>query len=261
MSQLTFDAKTVEFLDRLYRTADIRRRRALVMDALAPAEGGSVLDVGCGPGFYVSEVAERVGPEGSVTGVDQSPASLAAAAERNAGRPNVSFSEGDATALPVPDGAFDAALSVQVYEYVPDTLAGLREIHRALRPGGRVVLWDVDWATVSWHSADPSRMARVLAAWDEHLTHPALPQTLAATMRRAGFDDVTATGHVFSTTTMSFETYGGAMARQIPGFVAGRGGVTEAEAAAWAAEQEALDEAGEFFFACVQFCFRGVRRP
>ena len=84
---------------------------------------------------------------------------------------DVAFYEADATNLPVPDGTFDAALSVQVLEYVPDATAALAEMHRALRPGGRVVIWDVDWATVTWHSEDPERMARVLRAWDEHLTN------------------------------------------------------------------------------------------
>jgi ubiquinone/menaquinone biosynthesis C-methylase UbiE len=42
----------------------------------------------------------------------------------------------------------DRALSVQVLEYVADIPTALAEMHRALRPGGRVVIWDVDWATV-----------------------------------------------------------------------------------------------------------------
>ena len=72
---------------------------------------------------------------------------LEIAARRCAGRDNATFAEGDATALPVADADFDAALSVQVFEYVPDIAAALGELHRALRPGGRVLIWDVDWAT------------------------------------------------------------------------------------------------------------------
>ena len=110
---------------------------------------------GCGPGFYVAELLDEVGPDGSIVGLDVSPTMLAVAAKRSEGKPNVAFHEADATALPVGDGEFDAALCVQVLEYVPDPSAALRELHRALRPGGRVLVWDVDWATVSWHSSDP----------------------------------------------------------------------------------------------------------
>jgi arsenite methyltransferase len=97
--------------------------------------------------------------------------------------------------LPVDDGSFDAVLSVQVVEYVPDADLALAELNRVLRPGGRAVVWDVDWTTVSWHSTDPAGMERALRAWDEHLAHSALPRTLAARLRSAGFDDVAADGH------------------------------------------------------------------
>jgi arsenite methyltransferase len=55
----------------------------------------------------------------------------------------------------VDDESFDAAVCVQVLEYVANPTAGLAEINRALRPGGRVVVWDIDWATVSLHSEIP----------------------------------------------------------------------------------------------------------
>ena len=180
MSQLAFDESRARQLDTLYRRRDVRRRRALVREALAARAGERVLDVGCGPGFYAEELLGEIGPEGSVVGIDASPDMLAVAARRCAGHANVEFREGEATALPVEASDFDAALCVQVLEYVADPTTALAQMHRALRPGGRVVVWDIDWATVSWHSADPERMARVLRAWDDHLTHPSLPRTLTA---------------------------------------------------------------------------------
>ncbi len=180
MSQLVFDENLVRQLETAYRTGDVRRRRALVSAALAVRAGKRVLDVGCGPGFYAEELLEVVGADGSVVGIDASPEMLAAATARCASHRNVAFHRGDATALPVADASFDAALCVQVLEYVPDATLALAEIHRALRPGGRAVVWDVDWATVSWHSEDPARMEHVLRTWDEHLTHPSLPRTLGA---------------------------------------------------------------------------------
>jgi arsenite methyltransferase len=156
MAQLVFDDRLAAQLETLYRTRDVLRRRRLVREALAAGPGERVLDVGCGPGFYVAELLEQVGPAGSVTGVDASPQTLALAQRRTEGAANVELHLGDATDLPVGDGAFDAALSVQVLEYVAGLDAALGELHRVLRPGGRLVIWDVDWSTVSWHSADPA---------------------------------------------------------------------------------------------------------
>ena len=260
MSQLSFDESRARQLETLYRTRDVRRRRALVREALAARAGERILDVGCGPGFFVEELLDEVGPEGAVMGLDTSPPMLAAAAERCARHANASFRPGDATALPVPEESFDAALCVQVLEYVADPTAALAQMHRALRPGGRVVVWDVDWATVSWHSEDPARMERVLRAWDAHLTHPSLPRTLAARLRMAGFSQVAAEGHVFTTTSLDPEAFGtGVVLRLIEEFVAGRPEVGPEQAQGWAAEQRELGARGELFFACTQFCFTAFR--
>ena len=259
VSQFTFDEAMGERLEVLYRTRDMLRRRRLVHEALAAVPGERILDVGCGPGFYTAELLDRVGSDGSVVGVDQSESMLALAERRCSGHDNVEFKVGEATLIPVEDGAFDAALSVQVLEYVAEATAAIGEMHRALRPGGRILVWDVDWATVSWYSSDPARMARVLTAWDGHLTHPSLPSTLAARLRSVGFDDIAIEGHVFSTTALAPDAYAGAITSLIVDFVAGRDDVTSEEASAWAAEQRELSERGEFFFACVQFCATGTK--
>jgi ubiquinone/menaquinone biosynthesis C-methylase UbiE len=247
MSKLAFDERVAAQLEKLYATSDVRRRRCLVREALAARAGERVLDVGCGPGFYVAELLADVGPNGSVVGVDPSAAMLAVAARRCTGLGNATFREGEATSLPIDDESFDAAISVQVLEYVSDVASALREMRRVLRVGGRVVIWDVDWTTVSWHSTDTSRMTRVLRAWDEHLVHPFLPRTLASRLRAAGFENVATQGHVFATAELSPETYGGSSLPLIAEFVSGRGEVTSEEARAWIEDQRQLGERGEFF--------------
>jgi arsenite methyltransferase len=259
VSQLSFDADLLPRLEALYRTRDILRRRRLVRDAVAAVPGERILDVGCGPGFYSTELLEQVGASGEVVGIDRSPQMLAAARQRSEGYPNVVFHEADATALPVEDASFDAALSVQVLEYVADVTRALAEMHRALRSGGRVVVWDVDWSTVSIHSQDPSRTRRVLEIWDGHLAHPALPRTLAPQLRSVGFEDVRVEGHTFATAELDPDSYAGSIVELMEQYVAGSKEFSEDEARAWAAEVRELGERGEFFFACIQFCFTAGR--
>src|SRR5438132_1328544 len=100
--------------------------------------------------------------------------------------------------------------------------------HRVVRPGGRVLVWDTDWATVSWHSGDPYRMQRFLAAWDEHLAHPSLPRTLAPAMRSAGLDRIHAIAHTFAATAWDLDTFGVSLIPLIADFAPGRNGLREA---------------------------------
>ena len=259
MSQLVFDEAAARRIEALYRIGDAVRRRELVRAALRAATGERILDVGCGPGYYCAELLQEVGPSGEVVGVDGSPAMLELAARRCAEYENVEFHEADATSLPVSDGSFDGVLCVQVLEYVADPTAGLAQMHRALRPGGRVVVWDVDWRTVSLHSRDPARTEAVLRAWDEHLAHATLPRTLGTRLRAAGFEDVRMEAHAFATSEFDPDGYGPALIPFIGDFVAGRQGIGEEEAQAWVAEQRELGQRGEFYFASTQCCFTAVK--
>src|SRR3954464_3356769 len=195
--QIDFDERIAAQLEVVYRTRDIKRRRALAQEALAAEPGDEVLDVGCGPGFYVVDILDILGANGSVTGVDASRAMLAIAGRKAGDRPNVRLLEGEATKLPVDDASVDRAISVQVFEYLSDVDAALAELMRVVRPGGRVVIWDIDWSALSWAPPDPNPMARMVAAWAPPLADPVLPRTLLASLDRAGFTDARRQAHAF----------------------------------------------------------------
>lgn len=188
LSQLTFDAAAVKGIEAIYLTPDVVAQRARVIELLAPTPGEQILDVGVGPGLLALDLARLVGESGRLVGLDVAPAMVAAATARLAGLPQAEVRVGDAAELDLPDGAFDAAVSTQAYEYVADMPRALSELRRVLRPGGRAVILDTDWRSLVWHSSDPARMDRMLKCWDDHLSDPHLPAKLGRMLRDAGFE-------------------------------------------------------------------------
>jgi arsenite methyltransferase len=182
---LEFDEATAKQVEATYQTADVVDQRRATRAILALQQGEHVLDIGSGPGFLAAEMAEEVGPQGRVVGVDPSESMLAMGARRGA---PVEYVAGGALELPFPDGTFDAAIATQVYEYVADMPAALLEARRVLKPGGRLLILDTDWDSVVWHSHDRARMLRVLDRWNDHLADPYLPRRLPGLLRDAGFD-------------------------------------------------------------------------
>ena len=160
---LQFDEEASRRVEASYTTPDVVGQRRQVIATLGLRAGERVLDVGSGPGLLAAEMADVVGPDGAVHGVDPSDTMLAMARARAA--PGTEFHAGDALALPFAEGGFDAAVATQVYEYVDDMPAALAEAHRVLRPGGRLLVLDTDWGSIVWRSSDDERMQRVLAQY------------------------------------------------------------------------------------------------
>jgi arsenite methyltransferase len=109
------------------------------------ASGECVVDIGCGAGLDTLIAARMIGSAGQAIGVDMTDAMLAKARDSAAeiGVMNVDFREGFAEALPVPDEWADVVISNGVMNLFPDKFAGLREMARVLKPGGRLQIGDI----------------------------------------------------------------------------------------------------------------------
>lgn len=97
--------------------------------------GGAALDVGCGTGRALPHLRAAVGPGGTVAGLDLTPAMAEAAATRGP------VLLGDARRLPIAGGVVDGVLASGLLHHLPDRVAGLGELARVTRPGGRLVLF------------------------------------------------------------------------------------------------------------------------
>ena len=107
--------------------------------------GENVVDVGSGAGIDSLIAAKMVGPGGRVIGVDMTPEmrERARTAAEEANLTNVEFRDGYAETLPVPDQWADLVISNGVLNLVPDKRAALSEMHRVLKPGGRLQIGDI----------------------------------------------------------------------------------------------------------------------
>jgi len=107
--------------------------------------GDAVLDLGCGAGVDSLVAGRLVGPGGRVAGLDVTPAMIrrARANQARLGLANVTFQVGKAEALPFPDHDFDVVVSNGVFNLTLDKKKALREAHRVLKPGGRLMLADM----------------------------------------------------------------------------------------------------------------------
>lgn len=113
------------------------RRRVVELAALEP--GMTAIDVATGTGKVAEGLGNVVGTFGHVVGVDVSRVMIERARRASADRVELEFIVGDALALPVEDGSFDAATIAFGMRNLPDYERAFREMFRALRPGGRVV--------------------------------------------------------------------------------------------------------------------------
>jgi SAM-dependent methyltransferase len=128
-----------------------------VLNAAQLRLGHSVLDVACGTGILAHAAAGKVGPAGSVVGLDINSDMLAIAARRRGD--SVQWTEGDAQCLPYPDAHFDRVLCQLGLQYFADQFGAVQEMHRVTRPDGRVTI--MLWRDIS-HSPGFALLADLL---------------------------------------------------------------------------------------------------
>lgn len=252
---IQYDEEWSQRIVQIYSTPDVVAQREAVLSTLDLQQGEYVLDIGSGPGLLAHDIAKAVGQTGMVRGIDISDAMVALSEERCSNLPFVEFQVADATELPFPNDEFNVAVSTQVYEYVKDVSAALNELYRVLRPGGRALILDTDWETLIWNTSDQERMKGILAAFEEHCSHPRLPRILAPKLRDAGFSIQRQDVFPLFNPKYHSDTYSHGVIDFIASFVSGKGDIAPRIIKEWAEDLRDLGKKDEYFFGINRYLF------
>ena len=184
---LSYDDWARAFHGHAFLRRSAERHAAFLLPRLTT--GQQVLDLGCGPGAITVGLAERVGPSGSVVGVDRDAGWFETARARAAAHPNVRFEEGDAAALAFDDDSFDVAFLHALLQHVESPDAVLAEVRRVVRPGGIVAVGDLDHDSFLLHPRT-AVLDAALALDRGFRPQPDVGRRLPELLVGAGFPDV-----------------------------------------------------------------------
>lgn len=151
-----------------------RGRARKVVDLASVSDADRVIDIGSGPGSAVRAAARR---GARAVGVDPAPVMLRLARILTRKGRGISWVQGTAEDLPVPDGSAEVAWSVATVHHWTDVTAALGEVHRVLVPGGRFLAME--------RRVDPDATGLASHGWTDQQA-----ESFAAQCRARGFDDV-----------------------------------------------------------------------
>lgn len=228
---------------------------------LAPvgvAEGETVLDFGCGPGYVAVELAQLVGPSGRVVAVDVNADFVARATEvaAEAGlSERITLHHVLDERLPLPDASVDRVYAKNVLEYVPDLGHTVAELVRVLRPGGTLVASDSDFGFVVVEPLSAAEVHELFDAAAPAFREPNVGRKLRGAYRNAGLEGV----KVEVTVTPDERGNLRGVLENMLGYGTRFGRMSEGRADELRARLDRAIAEGEFFMALPQWWVRGTK--
>ncbi|NGN65526.1 methyltransferase domain-containing protein [Streptomyces sp. A7024] len=226
-------------LDAADRMPSATRLRDRSYELLSLVPDSTVVDVGCGAGRAVAELAER---GVHAVGVDPDPRMLAAARQR---WPEAGFREAGAEDLPFADGSVRGYRADKVFHVLQEPGRAVAEARRVLCPGGRIVLVGQDWDAIMIDSADAALTRTIVHARADLLGTPRAGRQYRGLLLDGGFDHVTVEVHTSVFTDPAMLSL---LTRLAEPACAG-GAITRDQADEWLAEQRRRAETGRLLIA------------
>ena len=254
-----YDKKAAELIERSYQTPEIVNQRLRTLAALALARGESVLDAGCGTGLLLEQEALAVGSEGRAEGIDFSDDMLAYAQRRCAELEQVNLQQGSIETLPFEDANFDAVSCTQTLLYVKDMNKALQEIHRVLKPRGRIAIVETDWSGAIVNSLDQQITRRILDTSRQGVVNSDLPRRLGPVLERIGYGALRVEAVPGLNAGYSKHSFSANMLPNFADAAVKQNVITAAESKAWCEGIDSLIQQGEYFFCVNRFLFSAVK--
>lgn len=226
-------------------------------DHLALPPGVRVLEVGCGTGALIRALARRKDFSGHACGVDHSETFVKAAREFAAAEgiaDSVEFQVGDAHALDVADASFDVVIAHTLISHVTDPESVVREMVRAVRPGGTVVIFDGDYASMTYAMPDHEFGQRMDAALVKvSFNNPRVMRDLPRLMSGLGLKLQAGWGD--AVTEVGKGSYFKTFAQTYAPYLSISGLCPPESVDAWLQAQLQAIEEGTFFAACTYYTY------
>jgi ubiquinone/menaquinone biosynthesis C-methylase UbiE len=248
-------AHFVSFLDAACAAESFKVYKRQLLDWMRFTTGRA-LDVGCGTGDDVREMASVVGSRGHVVGVDNSVAMIDEAKRRAGSTANVEFITAEATDVPFPDGSFDATRADRSLMHVPDAHRVLHEMVRVTRPGGRVVVFEVDFETAVIDVEDRELARKVIHTWCDGFRDGWLGRRMPRVFAELGLKEIQLAAHALVLTPpLALPIMGKATAER----AVRAGTITPADGELWLAQLDELQRRGRFFASLTGFLVAGTK--
>jgi ubiquinone/menaquinone biosynthesis C-methylase UbiE len=246
----------IRFLDAANTTTGLTAAKHALLEQLALGRARAALDVGCGPGIDLAEMARLMPGGAHVSGVDLSETMIAEARFRTASLGlRVSLRTGDAANLPYPDQAFDACRVATVLQHVPDPSRVIQEMTRVTRPGGRIGVLEFDQETAFGDHPDTETTRIILDTFAGAMVQGRMGRQLPRLLRAAGLTDVTVMPWVNLASPQFFRN----ILHDHVARLQDQGLLASQRASQWWAELDAWAQAGDFLGGAVLFVAVGTR--
>ena len=222
-------------------------RRLEILKNLNFVKGQTILDIGCGGGHLLPDLALAVGKEGKILGLDPSEAQIEAATTRCNKINNIELLRLPANKTNLQANSVDIVTSTQTLEYIKNVDSALEEIARVIKNKSQFVNVSILWDHFKFHGPENHLNELIHETFKDHCFHQMLPMELNMRLSRQGFENISSRGLPFLV-TKRHENSPAKYSEEVLALFALKQGIPEDKVSDWRVQLSKAEEDGRFGF-------------